>query len=141
MGQRDRAACALAIEPVSFGDPKTATYEAWSELGEKLFGYDEAIARQAARDAPVHAMILWRRIERIMRKAPKPLRSTRLAEFEARAAFMIAKSRKGACGAETPAPVVEIVAFALSRTAMPDRRMAVGEADINRCRPVWSSSA
>ena len=78
----------LAIEPVSFGDPKTATYEAWSELGEKLFGYDEAIARQAARDAPVHAMILWRRIERIMRKAPKPLRSTRLAEFEARAAFM-----------------------------------------------------
>ncbi len=78
----------VAIEPVSFGDPKTATYEAWSELGEKLFGYDETIARQAALDAPVHAMILWRRIERIMRKAPKRLRSTRLAEFETRATFM-----------------------------------------------------
>ena len=62
---------------------KTPVYEAWSDLGEKLFGYDDEIARQAALAAPVHSMILWRRIEKILRAVPPQLRSTRLAEFEA----------------------------------------------------------
>jgi hypothetical protein len=33
-------------------------------------------------------MILWQRVEKIMRKAPTRLRSTRFAEFEMRGAFM-----------------------------------------------------
>jgi len=78
----------LAYEPVSFGDPRTALYEAWCVLGEKLLGYDEALARQAALASPVHTMILWRRIEKILRKAPKRLASTRLDEFKARGAFI-----------------------------------------------------
>ena len=79
---------APAVEPVNFGLRKTPIYEAWCDLGEKLFGYDETIARQAALASPVHAMILWRRIEKIMRKAPARFRSTRFTEFEARAVFM-----------------------------------------------------
>ena len=82
---------AAAVEPVNFGLRKTPIYEAWCELGEKLFGYDETIARQAALASPVHAMILWRRVEKIMRKAPARFRSTRFTEFEARAAFMHAE--------------------------------------------------
>ena len=76
------------VEPVSFGNRKTPIYEAWCDLGEKLLGYDEAIARDAALTSPVHAMIVWRRVEDILRKAPLGLRSTRFAEFETRAAFM-----------------------------------------------------
>lgn len=76
------------IERVSFGDRNTEIYEAWCDLGEKLFGYDDTIARAVALALPVHAMILWQRVERIMRKAPARLRSTRFAEFEMRAAFM-----------------------------------------------------
>jgi hypothetical protein len=78
----------MSFAPVSFGDPKTPIYEVWSDLGEKLLGYDDEIARQAALASPVHTMILWRRIEKILRAVPARLRSTRLAEFEARAAFM-----------------------------------------------------
>jgi hypothetical protein len=33
-------------------------------------------------------MILWRHIEKILRKVPKRLASTRLGEFQARAAFI-----------------------------------------------------
>ena len=77
-----------AIEPIDFGIRKTPVHEAWSELGEKLFGYDDAAARQAALAAPLHAMIVWRCVEKILRKAPPRWRSTRFAEFEARAAFM-----------------------------------------------------
>ncbi len=76
------------IAPVSFGVRQTALHEAWSDLGEKLFGYDDTMARQAALASPVHAMILWRRVEKILRKAPARLRSTRFGEFETRAAFM-----------------------------------------------------
>ncbi len=76
------------VDPVSFGDKRTPIYEAWCELGENLLGYDETIARQAALASPVHAMILWRCVAQILRKVPTRLRSTRLAEFEARAAFM-----------------------------------------------------
>ncbi len=79
---------ALAVEPIAFRVRKPAVHEAWSELGEKLFGYDETIARDAALAAPVHATILWRRVEKILRRAPRRFRSTRFAEFEARAAFM-----------------------------------------------------
>ncbi len=78
----------MSNEPVSFGDPKTPVYEAWSDLGERLFGYDDAAARQAALAAPVHSMILWRQVETILRAAPPHLRSTRFAEFEARGAFI-----------------------------------------------------
>lgn len=77
-----------AINSVSFGDPRTPIYEAWCELGESLLGYDETIARQAAMESPVHAMILWRRIEQILRRVPARLRCTRLSEFQTRAAFM-----------------------------------------------------
>ncbi|HEY1474418.1 MAG TPA: hypothetical protein VGF53_10075 [Pseudolabrys sp.] len=79
---------ALPIEPVSFGDPRTPIYEAWCDLGEVVLGYDETAARKAALASPLHTMILWRRVERIMRKVPKRLASTRAAEFEARGAFM-----------------------------------------------------
>lgn len=76
------------IEPVNFGIWKTPGHEAWCDLGEKLLGYNDAVARQAALASPLHAMIVWRRVEKIMRKAPARFRSTRLAEFEARAVFM-----------------------------------------------------
>jgi hypothetical protein len=79
---------ALGVEPVAFRVRNAAVYEAWSELGEKLFGYDETIARDAALAAPVHAMILWRRVEKILRRTPRRFHSTRFAEFEARAAFI-----------------------------------------------------
>jgi hypothetical protein len=81
----------LVIEPVSFGLRKTRLYEAWCELGEKLFSYDESVARGAALASPVHAMIVWRRVEKILRKAPQRLRSTRFAEFEKLTAFMRAE--------------------------------------------------
>jgi hypothetical protein len=77
-----------AIEPVDFGARKPDGHEAWCDLGEKLFGYDDAEARQAALASPVHAMIVWRRVEKIMRRAPARFRSTRFAAFEARAVFM-----------------------------------------------------
>ena len=77
-----------AVAPVSFGHPSTHVHEAWSELGEAIFGYDETLARQAALAAPVHAMILWQRVEKALRKTPKRLRSTRFAEFVALGQFM-----------------------------------------------------
>jgi hypothetical protein len=63
-------------------------YETWSDLGERVVGFEEAVAQQAAFAAPLHSMILWQRIESIFRKVPKDLASTRLVELEARAAFM-----------------------------------------------------
>jgi hypothetical protein len=81
----------LPFEPVSFGMRRTKLYEAWCELGEKLFGYDEAAARSAALAAPLHALIVWQRVETILRSSPHRLRSTRFADFEKRAAFMRAE--------------------------------------------------
>lgn len=78
----------LPYEPVSFGDKRTPVYEAWCVLGEKVLGYDETAARQAALASPVHTMVLWRRIETIMRKVPKRLASTRRDEFAARGDFI-----------------------------------------------------
>jgi hypothetical protein len=69
----------------------TAIHEAWCELGEKLLGYDENTARQAALEAPVHAMILWRCVERLLRRTPLRLRSTRFDELMDRAGFMRAE--------------------------------------------------
>lgn len=63
-------------------------HEAWSDLGEKLLGYDEECARREALASPVHATILWGRIEKILRKTPVRLRSPRFVELEARTAFM-----------------------------------------------------
>jgi hypothetical protein len=80
-----------AIEPVFNRGRRTTIYEAWSDLGEQLFGYDEKVAREAALTSPVHATILWRRVEKIMRKTPARLRSSRFAEWERRAAFMQAE--------------------------------------------------
>src|ERR1700721_695663 len=79
---------AAAIEPINFGVRKTPLHEAWGELGEKLFGYDDTLARQAALALPVHAMIVWRRVERYLHRAPARFRSTRFVELEARARFM-----------------------------------------------------
>jgi hypothetical protein len=76
------------IEPMGQGRAKLLNYEAWAELGERLLGDDDALARQAALASPVHAMILWRQIEKILRKTPTRFASTRLGEFRARAAFM-----------------------------------------------------
>ncbi len=78
----------LMFAPVSSGSRTAMTHEVWSELGETLLGYDEAAARQAALAAPVHAMIVWRRVEKILRKVPVRLRSSRIAVLNARAAFM-----------------------------------------------------
>lgn len=78
----------LAYVQLPLGNPLTPIYEAWCELGEKILGHDETVARQAALASPVHTMIMWRRIEKILRKVPKRLTSTRRDEFRARAAFI-----------------------------------------------------
>ncbi|MGA3302519.1 MAG: hypothetical protein ABSC72_04440 [Methylovirgula sp.] len=77
-----------ALAPVSFGDPKAPFDEAWTDLGENLLGYDGTAARRAALAAPAHAMILWQRVEKSLRKTPLRLRSTRFAEFVALGHFM-----------------------------------------------------
>jgi hypothetical protein len=81
----------LAPEPVNWSGRKTAIHEAWCDLGEKLLGYDESAARQAALQAPLHAMILWRCVERMLRRTPRRLRSTRFDELMDRAGFMRAE--------------------------------------------------
>jgi hypothetical protein len=81
----------LAFEPLNLGDRNTRLYEAWCDLGEKLLGYDESAARQTALISPVHAMILWRCVERILRRTPLRLRSTRFDELMQRADFMRAE--------------------------------------------------
>jgi hypothetical protein len=78
-------------EPMEGSGYNAAAHEAWCELGEKLFGADEGAARQAALQAPVHAMILWRCVERLLRRTPRRLRSTRFDELMARADFMRAE--------------------------------------------------
>jgi hypothetical protein len=88
-----RANAIEPLAPVPLGSANTGRarwlpHEAWSELGEKLLGYDDNLARQTALASPVHATMLWRRIEKILHKTPPSLRSTRFAEFEARAAFV-----------------------------------------------------
>ena len=92
----------LPLEPLNFGDRNTEIYEAWCDLGEKLLGYDDAVARQAALEAPVHAMILWRCVGRMLRRTPLRLRSTRFDELMNRADFMRAevapKARKARAG-------------------------------------------
>jgi hypothetical protein len=77
----------LSLEP-TLSQWRAAAYEPWADFGEKLLGYDETLARETALAAPVHAMILWRLVEKVMRKVPKRLASTRLAELQARGAFM-----------------------------------------------------
>jgi hypothetical protein len=81
----------LAFEPLNFGDRKTEVYEAWCDLGERLLGYDESTARQTALASPVHATIFWRCVERMLRRTPPGLRSTRFDELMNRAAFIRAK--------------------------------------------------
>jgi hypothetical protein len=80
----------LAPEPVKWSG-NTAIHEAWCDLGEKLLGYDESAARRAALEAPVHAMILWRCVERMLRRTPMRLRSTRFDELMNRAGFVRAE--------------------------------------------------
>jgi hypothetical protein len=81
----------LALEPLNFGDRNTQAYEAWCDLGEKLLGYDESAARQTALQAPLHALILWRCVERMLRRTPLKLRSTRFDELMKRGEFMRAE--------------------------------------------------
>ncbi len=98
-----RFARAGAVEPlipsamptVSIGVRRTPVHEAWADLGERLFGYDETIAREAANAAPVHAKILWQRVEGALRQAPADLRSTRLAELAARGRLITAAAIPG----------------------------------------------
>jgi hypothetical protein len=77
-----------AIEPMSVNVRDAQTHEAWCDLGEKIFGYDETIAREAALTLPVHTTILWQRFETYLRGAPLNLRSTRFGEFEKRSIFI-----------------------------------------------------
>jgi hypothetical protein len=79
-----------AIAPLDFGR-HTGVYEAWCDLGEKLLGYDESAARQTALASPVHAMVLWRCVERMLRRTPLRLRSTRFDELMRRGDFMRAE--------------------------------------------------
>jgi len=81
----------LAPEPVNWSGRDTEIHEAWCDLGEKLLGYDESAARQAALEAPLHAMILWRCVERLLRRTPLRFRSTRFDELMDRADFMRAQ--------------------------------------------------
>jgi hypothetical protein len=81
----------LALEPLNFGDRNTGVYEAWCDLGETLLGYDESAARQIALASPVHAMILWRCVERTLRRTPLRFRSTRFGELMQRDDFMRAE--------------------------------------------------
>ena len=93
-----------AVEPVNFGDRNTAIYEAWCDLGEKLLGYDDSVARQAAWASPVHAIILWRCIERVLRRTPPRFRSTRFAEFMERSDFMRTEVEQKARAVRTRQP-------------------------------------
>jgi hypothetical protein len=81
----------VPFEGANTGRAKRLPHEAWADLGEKLLGYDETIARETALTSPVHATILWQRVEKILRKPPARLRSTRFAEFEARGDFIRAE--------------------------------------------------
>jgi hypothetical protein len=81
----------LELEPLNFGDRNTGVYEAWCDLGEKLLGYDESAARQTALASPIHAIILWRCVERMLRRTPLRLRSTRFDELMKRGDFMRAE--------------------------------------------------
>lgn len=81
----------VAFEPLNFGNRKTAIYEAWCDLGEKLLGYDESAAREAALASPIHAIILWRCVEHMLRRTPPRLRSTRFDELMKRGDFMRAE--------------------------------------------------
>jgi hypothetical protein len=77
-----------AIEPISIGVRDQHIHEAWCDLGEKIFGYDETIARDAALNAPAHTMILWERIETFLHGTAPAVRSTRFGELEKRGAFI-----------------------------------------------------
>jgi hypothetical protein len=81
----------LVPDPVRGGGRDTEIHEAWCDLGEKILGYDESTARQVALKAPVHAMILWRCVERMLRRTPLRLRCTRFDELMDRATFMRAE--------------------------------------------------
>jgi len=91
----------LAPEPVNWSGRDTEIHEAWCDLGEKLLGYDESAARQAALEAPLHAMILWRCVERLLRRTPLRFRSTRFDELMDRADFMRAQVEPKAREART----------------------------------------
>src|ERR1700733_12999877 len=78
----------LSMPTVSVGIRKTAIHEAWADLGERLFGYDDTIARDAAITAPVHARVLWQRIAVALRQVPADLRSARFAEMHSRGSFI-----------------------------------------------------
>jgi hypothetical protein len=79
---------AARLKTISFGDPRTPIFEAWCELGEKIFGYEETVAREAALAAPVHTMILWGSVEKILIATPLRLRSTRFEDLMGRGGFI-----------------------------------------------------
>jgi hypothetical protein len=77
-----------AMEPMAVNVRDAQTHEAWCDLGEKIFGYDEAIAHETALSLPVHTTILWQRVEEYLRATPPNLHSTRFGELEKRGAFI-----------------------------------------------------
>ena len=79
------------FEPLDAGGRDTEVYEAWCGLGERLLGYGDSAARQAALASPVHAIILWRCVERILRRTPPRFGSTRFDELMRRDDFMRAE--------------------------------------------------
>jgi hypothetical protein len=78
----------LSMPTVSVGVRKTAIHEAWADLGERLFGYDDTVARDAAGASPAHAMVLWQRVERALHQAPPDFRSTRFDDLKARGSLI-----------------------------------------------------
>jgi len=81
----------LAVKPLNLGGHNVALHEAWCDLGERLLSRDENEARQAARSSPLQSIILWRRMERILRRTPPEFRSTRYDDWVARGTFMRAE--------------------------------------------------
>lgn len=70
-----------------YGVRHGSAHEAWSDLGERLFGYDSVVAQEAALAAPRHALILWRRVESVLKSASGPFCSTRYAALQQRGAL------------------------------------------------------
>jgi hypothetical protein len=83
---------------VDHGLRNAAIHEAWADLGERLFGYDDRIAREAALAFPAHSLILWRSVENALRSTPEGLRSTRFAALENRGQFFSGAAAEKAKG-------------------------------------------
>lgn len=75
-----------------YGLRNGAVHEAWADLGEQLFGYDEDAAHQAALALPAHSLIVWECVESALQAAPERLRSTRLEVLKRRGEFFTGRT-------------------------------------------------